>query len=267
VIRAIAVVPFVVPLLLAQAQPPQLQPDPQNPVAAPLLGAWRQDPELGKRLGRAKAPREVTFRSDASVLERLPAAAAQQVAGRRVYAAGTVTVGARDDLWLLTEIAGAATVVVSRDRGAGAAGDVETLTVAVARGATAAADLLLLNGDPGKQPCAAYARVEAPAATDPAAALAAMATLVETGKHVEFLRDWLLPADLARMQKGGRTLQACAAEFAEAKAKGVLEALRAAAKLTPRLDDATGEAVYSGDGLERPLRLQRVGDRWYVCNR
>jgi hypothetical protein len=266
VIRALAIVSFAASLLLAQ-QPPRVQPDPASPVADALLGAWRLDPDLTARLGRSKAPKEITFRADASVLERLPAAAAEHLAGRRVYAAGLVRVGGRDDLWLLTDAAGAPSLVVCRDRGAGAAGDVEVLTVMLVRAAAPDADLLFANGDPGRQPFAAYSRVQPQAVLEPSAALTDMARLLETGDHAAFLRTYVLPEDLTKMQHGGRTLEALAADFAERKAKEALASLLAAAKLTPAIDEAAGEAVYTGDGLPRPLRLRRVGTRWFVCNR
>jgi hypothetical protein len=171
----------------------------------------------------------------------------------------------RESLWVLTEQTGVPTLVLFRERGAGPAEEDERLTVMLVRGAAPVADLLFV-ADRGKHVFTAYSRPQPLVALDPSAAVAEMARLLEAGQHVEFLREWVLPEDLEKMQRRGRTLEAAATEFGARKAKRVLEALRVASKLSPSIDATTGDASFTGEGLERPLLLQPLGRRWFLRN-
>lgn len=256
----------MLPSLLAQS-PLQVQPDPAHPIAAALVGDWRADAELQKRLGAGKAPNAVSFREDATVLANLPTAAVPALAGQRLYAAGRMRLADRDDIYVLIQAAGVAQLRTFRNR-ADAGGDGETLVVMLVRGATPAQDLLFLNGDLGNQAFTAFTRhASAPAKLEPTAALTEMARLLETKQYEAFLQTWCLPTDLAQMQQGGRSLAATASEFGERKAAEALAMLLAAAKLTPTRNDAGDEAIYQGEGLRRRMRLKLLGGRWYLCNR
>jgi hypothetical protein len=254
-------------LSLAQDVPLRLQPDPDHPIASALAGTWTADPGLQQRLGATNAPESVTFVEDPSVLPTLPPAVRTQLAGRRLYATGRITLKGREQIYVLGERAGATEVLTYRPGAADPLRSSEAMFVMLVRGRVPASDLLFVNGDVGRQPFAAFRReVPTPPKLEPAAAITEMARLLESKQYEQFLQTWCLPEDVSNMA-GSRPLAEAAAKWAETKGALALEALLAASKLTPVLNAAGDEAVFEGEGLQRQLRLQRIEGRWYLCNR
>ena len=243
----------------------RVQPDAKNHIPQALVGSWRLDVDLTKRLGQVKAPPTVTFRLDDKVVEKLPSDADAMLHGRRLFAAGTMLVKGRENTFVLTEQAGVPEIVTFRGQSAAAAVGAESLRVMVVRGASPAADLLFLGGD-DKQPWAAFARIAPPVGgMEPMAALTEMARLLETRDYVAFLQTWCLPEDLAKLAKEG-PIEKSAAKFGETNAQGLLEVVLLAAKRTPVLSESGEEAIYEGEGIKQRLRLRRVEGRWFLCN-
>lgn len=254
-------------LSLAQDEPLRLQPDPDHPIASALAGRWTADPELQQRLGATKAPDSVTFVDDPSVLPTLPTAVRTQLAGQRLYAAGKIVQKGLEQVYVLSERAGAPELRTYRPDAADPLRSSEAMFVMLVRGRVAASDLLFVNGDVGRQPFAAFRReLPAPARLEPAAAITEMARMLESKQYEQFLQTWCLPEDISKLTEGGRTLAAAAAEFGATRAKGVLEALLAASKLKAAVNATEDEAVFEGEGLKQRLRLQRVDGRWCLCN-
>lgn len=256
---------------LVSAQQPTLkvEAEPQNVVASRLVGSWRADDALCQRLGTKAPAATLAFRSDESWLGNIPARMQNRLKDRRIYWAGTMTLRGTDYPSLLIEIHGNPHVVYFRERDGNPMGDTESFNLALAPGAKSEQDLLLVGGDFNNQPFAAYARDPAPAR--PAggtlqAAIAEMLDLLQQGEHVRLIETYATPADLKRMTDGGETVAQIADEFARKKAVELRQGLEKAANMEPRYNADRTEAVFDGPGFGKPIRLQRIADRWYLGN-
>src|SRR5262245_23585134 len=93
----------------------EVRPDPQNVVANALVGTWKFDAELGKRLGNNGIGERLEFRDDAKVVEKVPAGIAAKLRDRRIYLAGVMVLRGKEQPFVLTEHSGNPTVVWFRD--------------------------------------------------------------------------------------------------------------------------------------------------------
>jgi len=249
----------------------EVRPDPQNVVASALLGEWRLDEALTKRLGRQQNIDRLEFRDDAKVLVGVPGPIAKKLAERRIYLAGVMVLRGKEQPFLLTEVAGNPTVVWFRERDGDPTGDAESFTVMLVRAEAKAADVLFVGGDANNQSFSAYARGGKPVGKlEPAAAITEMIGLLQAGKAREFVETYCSPEDLGQMVKEGRTMEKLVAQFEGERVLELIDILTAASKRPPTMSASGDEATWQLDkGQSTPgtLRLQRIDGRWYVRNR
>jgi hypothetical protein len=101
---------------------------------------------------------------------------------------------------------------------------------------------------------------------DPATAVQEAIRLIETKNYVALLKTFAMPEELERLTRT-TTLEAAAADFGRDRASRILEALKAAAKLKPTLNEDGTRADFLFEtpvGGERRIRLQKVGEFWYL---
>jgi hypothetical protein len=101
---------------------------------------------------------------------------------------------------------------------------------------------------------------------EPASAIADMIRLIERRDFVALLKTYATPDQLEKFTESA-TLEAAAAKVADERGAGMLEALKAAAKLTPDINAEKTRARYrfpapiAGDGS---LTLVKIGEYWYL---
>lgn len=245
-----------------------VRPDPRNAVAQALVGTWRLDGTLGKRLGGAGRIDRIEFRTDADVVGKVPAAIAAKLRELPLYQQGTMLMDGTVHPYLLTVIHGNPMIVWFRERDGDPMGDTESFLVAIARAKESSGDVLLLGGDTAETPMAAYGRE--PAGTprlEPEAVITHMAQLLEAGKGREFVETYMSPADMAKMKERGRTLDDLAKRFEGERVKELIAMLQAISKVPPQWNEARDEASWDVDQKPGKLRLQLVDGRWYVKDR
>lgn len=246
----------------------EVRPDPQNVVANALVGKWKFDAELGKRLGNKGIGERLEFRDDAKIVEKLPQAIAAKLRDRRIYLAGVMVLRGKEQPFLLTESAGNPTVVWFRDRDGEPMGDAESLAVMLVRAEAKPADLLFVGGDSNNQSFSPYARdTKVVGRLEPAAVVTDMIRLLEAGKSREFVETYVSPTDLDEMTKQGRTLEKLAARFEGERVKELLDVLQTISKQPPVMSADGDEASWPVENKVGHLRLQRIDGRWYLRNR
>ena len=110
---------------------------------------------------------------------------------------------------------------------------------------------------------------QAPDVTPAAAAAlqAAMRTL-ERREYAAFIQTFVRPSEVQELLAKHGDMAKVAAAFAESdRPAKLLRVLQAALKVDPVFNDKDGTATYRFDpplAGERRLRLQRIGDRWYL---
>jgi hypothetical protein len=145
----------------------KVEPDKENVVASRLEGDWVLDAALTKRLtkndGNAEGGRAISFKSDPSVVENIPAKYHKYIANHRIYLAGTVIfreAQPRAHVFLLIEHRGNPHVAWFRDRRGEPLGDTESFNVMLAVAREPQDDLLFIGGDFNNQPFSAYTRLK-----------------------------------------------------------------------------------------------------------
>lgn len=255
-------------LLVAQADTNGLQvrSDPQNLVANSLIGAWRLDAALNQRLGHKGGAERLEFRSDATVVGKVPAALAKKLSTFRIYLAGTMVMRDKEHAFLVTELAGNPTIVWFRERGGDPLGDAESWSVALVRAEAQAADVLFVGGDNDNQSHAAYAReTKVVGKLEPTAALTEMIRLLQAGKAEEFVDTYVAPLDLAEMINAGRSRDKLVARFQGERVNVLIERLENAGKRPPTMN-AAGDLATWPAGQRGEIRLQLIDGRWYIRN-
>lgn len=246
----------------------QVQPDPENVVANSILGVWRSDAPLNQRLGGAVGAQRLEFRSDASVLAKVPAKIATKLEDLRIFLAGTMVMGTAEHAFLVTSLRGNPTVVWFRPRGNDPMGDAESWNVMLARAEVAQADMLFVGGDSNNQSFRAFVRDGKPAGKlEPAAALTEMIRLVQAGRTREFVEQWVLPVDLQMLEKQGRSIESLMSRFEGERGAKFVEMLEQAGKSAPTLSEDGNQATWPIEGRSSGLRLRRIDGRWYLENR
>ena len=137
-----------------------VQPDKENVVSNRIMGAWRVDGAATERLGGGKSSGldSVSFRADSRVAERIPEKYGKFLDGRRIYAAGRLTLKGKDHPFILIVHAGNPHVVWFRERDGDPMGDAESFNVMLAAGRDASTDMLFIGQDIGISPFAVYRR-------------------------------------------------------------------------------------------------------------
>ena len=249
----------------------QVKPDPNCVVANGLPGVWLPDAALAERLGSKAAAARLEFRTDATVLAKIPAAIAGKLKDQPILLAGMLKKGDSEHVCLLTVRSGNPTVVWFRERGGDPCGDAESWNVMVVRAGAKPADLLFVGGDHDNQAFAGYAREDKPKGElQPEAAMNEIIALISSGRGKQFVETYCAPAELAKMQEAGRTIDSLAARFNGERGKELVAALTVAAKQAPTLSNDGNTATWQLDestGLPKTFRLQRIDGRWYLVNR
>jgi len=101
---------------------------------------------------------------------------------------------------------------------------------------------------------------------EPATAIAEMVRLLEGKDYVTLLKTFARPDDLKQML-ATKTIEVVAAEFAEKKAAGALEALKAASTMKPELTADGTRADYRFGrpiGGDTKVTLMKIGELWYL---
>lgn len=268
-------VPALLPLVLTCALLPAqdagnglvVQPDPENVVAAALLGDWTRDVELCRRLGNRHGKERLEFRDDATVLAGVSLPIAEKLREQRIYLAGRMVRGDQEHAFLLTTMHGNPTLVWFRERDGDPMGDVETCNVSLARAEAKAADLLFVGGDSVAGSFGAYRRVSAVVGKlEPAAAVTEMIRLLEAGRTVEFFETFVTEQDLEKMRSRDGSLQEFVESFEEKKREELLAALREVVHAEPQRDESGDRLTWPRGEGQRAVRMQRIDGRWYLRN-
>ena len=148
-------------LLLSAAQAAfTVQPDKRNVVSNRMMGAWQVDRSATERLlGRKSSGLDsVSFRARSDVVGRVPEKYGKFLDGKRIYAAGLLTLKGKDHPFILIVHAGNPHVVWFRERDGDPMGDAESFNVMLAAGRDASTDMLFIGQDIGISPFAVYRR-------------------------------------------------------------------------------------------------------------
>lgn len=258
--------------LRAQDNGLSIQPDAKFAVAQSLCGEWRGDEVLNKRLGGAGKVAQIEFRADTDFVGKIPAATAAKLREMqlRLYQQGTMVMDGVSHPYVLTVIDGNPMVVGFRERGGDPLGDTEQFLVAIARGAKAAADVLMLGGDHAEVPMRAFSRkAAATPKLEPAAVLTHMAQLMEANKVQEFVETYAAPDDMKRMLERGMTMEKLVERFDEKRRAELVEVLQEAAKQEPTFNEARDEVSWANGTGKGPseLKLKLIDGRWYLKDR
>jgi len=156
---------FIAPLLaiisvLSLASPSsaelKVESDKENVVASRIEGSWCKDASLSERLTGNKLAEEqtkpaISFKSDATVLDKLPLKVEEFLKAKKIYMAGICTFHRGDknqeQPFLLIENHGNPHVVWFRERNGELYGDAESFNVSLAPADKKENDLLLIGGD------------------------------------------------------------------------------------------------------------------------
>lgn len=137
-----------------------LRPDPENVVSTRLVGAWKLDATLTKRLdpdNTGKAPATMTFTDNPGVLAGLQAASGR-FQNRQIFGSGIVNIDGTTHTYILSNKSGNMYVTwfTAIEENATANAMEKSVQIAVAR--DQAKDILVLGGPTVKEPAAAFER-------------------------------------------------------------------------------------------------------------
>ncbi|MFK7740332.1 MAG: hypothetical protein AB8H80_08405 [Planctomycetota bacterium] len=248
----------------------KVQPDKDHIVANTMVGSWSYDATLSGRLGAKIDLHTIEFRTDASVLAKVPARIAAKLSDWRIYAAGVMVKKEQEHAYVLVNIGGNSVIIWFRERAGDPMGDTESWLVCAAPGKSRKSDLLFVGGDSAKEPFAAYGRaVPAVGKLTPQAALKNMADLIQAGRTMEFVKTYCSPADKQELQERGRSLEAVAGRFAGERGQAIAGAFLDASKVAPLLTENDKLATWElpdGPGPSKVM-LQLLDGRWYLRSR
>lgn len=138
-----------------------------NVVSSRLEGKWQLYVLLTKRLfgedyqlSLASSGRYVSFKSDSSVVEKIPDKYEKFLHDKTIYMAGTMKLRGKDFPFILIELIGNPHIVYFRERDGDPMGDAESFNVMLAPAKDKANDLLFIGGDFNNQPFSAYERIK-----------------------------------------------------------------------------------------------------------
>ncbi len=139
-------------------------PDKDNVVASRLEGDGVPDLEIGERLG-TQAKEKLSFKADASVLDRIPPKLLAYLKEKQIFLAGTLTIGklkAEEPPQVMPavviEAKGNSTLVCYLSRGGKEIDDGESGILMLATAADKARDMLFMGGDFNNEPMRAWKR-------------------------------------------------------------------------------------------------------------
>ncbi len=99
-------------------------------------------------------------------------------------------------------------------------------------------------------------------------ALPDMIKMMETENYTTFFNTYVYPDDLEQMTQK-KSLEELIKYFVEnGKAENLLNALKAAQKLSPFYNETKDEAIYKKEptGLKKDLILKKLNGFWYIAN-
>ncbi len=99
-------------------------------------------------------------------------------------------------------------------------------------------------------------------------ALPDMIKMMETKNYTTFFNTYVYPDDLEQMTQK-KSLEELIKNFVEnGKAENLLNALKAAQKLSPFYNETKDEAIYKKEltGLKKDLILKKLNGFWYIAN-
>jgi hypothetical protein len=158
---------LVFPCLLLLVLPPsppddvKVVRDKNNVLSSRIEGRWEADPTLWERMQpHGKATATFAFRTDATVIERLPGWFREKAAELVVYAAGVATIDGKEYPCVVTSSLGNPTLVYFRERDGDPMGDGESNLAMLAPARDTAQDVLFLGGDFNNEPFRPFRRVK-----------------------------------------------------------------------------------------------------------
>jgi len=247
----------------------RVQPDADNELAASLVGTWRLDDGLGKRLGAVGGAPTMQFASDPGVLVRVAPKLARELAKNRVYLAGTMRRGVKKHVFVVTEQAGNPTIVWLPAGGEKAAVDSHKWGASLVQAKHADGDMLFIKAHGNKRGARGYVRESSKSgALVLAAALEDMSRLLVTGKEKEFFKTYMSPELLAT--KDEQELDAMVDQVRKGHNKVLLRIVRDVAKRKPTLtrkgDYASWSIKVEGVPVDT-FQMERVDGRWFIRSR
>lgn len=245
-----------------------VQPDAQNVVANSLIGTWRLDEELSKRLGHRGGDKTIKFSSNPDVVKKVPAKLAAKLREFHIFAAGTMLRGTKKNAFLVTELKGNPTIVWFRERDGDPMGDAESWNVSVVRAKERGGDLMFVGGDFNNHGFGAYAReTKVVGKLQPTAAVTEMLRLLEAGEVRKWCETYVSPDDMTKMLNAGRTMEDLVDRLRGDRLKHLVEVLTGVSKRKPKLSEDGNEATWKVDGKPGTVRLRHIDGRWYLSNR
>jgi len=154
-------VTFAVLLGLSLTATAQLtvQPDPDNTVAAGLVGTWTPDAGLTERIaGQLVASGEVRFTAYPDIVRNLPLQYQELLANRRIYLGGIMTRDGETCPFVLTEFWGGPCIIYFRAKDGKPLADAESFKLTLVPGRNGKQDLLFLCGIHKGDPYTAFTR-------------------------------------------------------------------------------------------------------------
>lgn len=156
-----------IPIANARAEL-KITPEKENVVASRLIGSWEMDAKLTIRLrgelsrsgGESLRLRTFIFKSDASIVEKIPERYEKFLSEKRIYLAGIMSGAGTEYPFILIEHNGNPHLVYFRERDGDPLGDGESFNLFIARAKETKNDLLFIGGDFNNQPFDAYHRAE-----------------------------------------------------------------------------------------------------------
>ncbi|MBX9790652.1 MAG: hypothetical protein K2Y37_17180 [Pirellulales bacterium] len=150
--------------LQSSAEELKVEPDEENVVASKLLGIWKQQDALTKRLRgvRSDARKSQSFISEPGITAKIPEKYVRVflVQKIKIYVAGYMELHNDRHPFVLIQLRGNPTILYWRERDGDAFGDTESFTVMVAAATDKKDDLLFIGGDFNNQAFTAYERQE-----------------------------------------------------------------------------------------------------------
>jgi hypothetical protein len=270
----VALVSLLASLPLRSQSGLKVEPDPENVVASRLVGRWRVDAELTKRLGGRGVVEDVEFRRDDAVVDKIPAPIAAKLKEYRIYLAGIMVLKGKPQPFVLVQMKGNPHVVWFRERGGDPMGDAESMNVMLARAAQLNDDLLFIGGDFNNQPFTAYGRGKAPEGvgkdTSPEgtlkAALTDIARLLTAQSYKELIQTYAEPKELEKIEKEQGGIDRLASQFGGDKAARLLKLVEQIKGTDPVFNEDRTEANFGAGEGSKALRMRRVENRWYLVN-
>jgi len=139
----------------------EVKKDKENVVSSRLIGTWKTNKELTKRLyGRDKVEITVSFKEDKEVAKKIPEKYAKFLKGKQIYLAGYMIRNGKEYPFILSDYSGNPYIFFFMERNGDPMGNGESFNVVITPAEKTENDLLFIGGDFNNQPFAAFDRVK-----------------------------------------------------------------------------------------------------------